>query len=64
MTFNIKSKAISDATFLHLRDVATDEKLYDEKDQPIGIDMYGKASKQYRQALSQSTSAQKQTPIV
>lgn len=53
MSFNIKSKAASsDATFLHLRDVVTGEKLYDEDNQPVGIDLYGKASKQYRQALS------------
>ncbi len=53
MAFNITTKKVSDSTFLHLRDPATDEKLYDEDGNKVGIELYGKASKQYRQALSE-----------
>lgn len=53
MAFNITSKAVSETTFLHLRDPATDEKLFDEAGNKVGIHLYGKASKQYRQALSE-----------
>ena len=57
MSFNISTKAVSTTTFLHLLDPATDEKLYDVdadgNKSPVGINLYGKASAQYRQALSQ-----------
>ncbi len=57
MSFNISKKAVSATTFLHLLDPATDEKLYDTDEQgnkvPVGINLFGKASAQYRQALSQ-----------
>ncbi len=54
MSFNIKSASTSvkDSTFLHLRHPATDEKLMDG-DNPVGINLYGKASKQYKQVLSE-----------
>lgn len=53
MSFNIKAKALSETTFVHLRDPATDEKLYDEATgEAVGITIYGKASSQYKQALS------------
>lgn len=52
MAFNIKTKKVSDTTFLHLRDPSTDEKIFDNG-APVGIHLYGKASKQYRQALSE-----------
>ncbi len=53
MAFNIKSQAVVDTAFLHLRDAVTDEKILDETGKPVGIELYGKASKQYRQALSE-----------
>ena len=54
-TFNIKSKSIQESSTLHLRDVETEELLYADEKQtiPLTISMYGKASKEYRQALSE-----------
>lgn len=52
MAFNIKSKQLADTTFVHLTDPITDEKLYDEDNAPVGIEIYGKASSQYRSALA------------
>lgn len=54
MSFNINKKSISESTRLHLEDPETGLKMYadDAKTQPLEISIYGKASKQYRQALS------------
>lgn len=53
MTYNIKSQAVSDTTFMHLRDPSTDEAIVDDKGNAVGIEIYGKASAQYRRALSE-----------
>ncbi len=50
MALNLKTVAVGDTTRVHLVD-ANDEKLYDDG-KPAEIEIYGKASKQYRQALS------------
>lgn len=54
MTFNINKKSIAESTRLHLEDPETGLKMFadDEKTKPLEISLYGKASKQYRQALS------------
>lgn len=52
MAFNITTTAVVETTRVHLTD-ANDEKLYDENGAPVEIEIYGKASKQYRQALSE-----------
>lgn len=51
MAFNITSTKVVDTTRVHLVD-ANDEKLYDDKGNKVEIEIFGKASKQYRQALS------------
>ena len=52
MAFNINTKAIGDTTKVHLTDPSTDEKLFDEAGNAVSVEIYGKASKAYRQALS------------
>ena len=54
MKFNISTKQVNDTSILHLRDPETDTLMYaDEAEtQPLQIVMYGKGSKQYRDALS------------
>ena len=54
MTFNVKSKSLQDTTILHLVDPDTGEKMYDSDDEtkPLTIEVYGPASKQYRNWLA------------
>lgn len=52
MAFNISSKVVPDTTVLHLVDPVSDAKLYDEDGAAVTITIYGKASKQYRDALA------------
>lgn len=55
MGLNLATLALkSDATFVHLRHPATDELLYadEAKKEPVGIYVYGTASKQYRNAIT------------
>lgn len=51
MTFNIKTQSVVETTMVHLVDAAGD-KLYDDKGNAVCVEVYGKASKAYRQALS------------
>lgn len=52
MTFNISSKKVNDTAVLHLVDPETDTKMYDAEGKEVTITLYGKASKQYRDALA------------
>lgn len=54
MSFNITTKAVANTTTLHLEDPSTGEKMYadEAQTQPLTIELFGKASKQYRTALS------------
>lgn len=52
MAFNIKSKQVAETAVLHLVDPETDTKLFDDEGKAVTIEIYGKASKQYRDALS------------
>lgn len=51
---NIESLALKDTTLLQLRHPVSDELLWEDKEQtkPVGINLYGPASKQYRNAIS------------
>lgn len=51
---NIDSLALKDTTLLQLRHPVSDELLWEDKEQtkPVGINLYGPASKQYRNAIS------------
>lgn len=51
--FNIQSRAVAASTFLQLTDPSTDEKLVDDNGAAVGINLFGKASKQYRAALGE-----------
>lgn len=51
MTFSLDSLALKDTTTLQLRNPATDELLFDGED-VVGIELYGSASKQYRNAIT------------
>lgn len=55
MAFNINAKKINDTAKLHLRDPETDTALYadDAEKQPLEILIAGKASKAYRNAVSE-----------
>jgi hypothetical protein len=52
MAFKISSKAVQPVATLHLVDPETDTKLYDDNGEAVVIEVYGKASKQYRDALA------------
>jgi hypothetical protein len=54
MAFNIKTKALNDRATLTLVDIETDLPLFadDAQTEPLQITLYGKASKQYKSALS------------
>lgn len=52
MALNIKTESIGETTRVHLVN-ANDEKLYDENGAKVEIEIYGKSSKAYRQALSE-----------
>lgn len=54
MSFNITTKKIEDAAFLHFNDPETDMPLWadDAETLPVGINVYSKGSKAYRNALS------------
>lgn len=54
MTFNIKSLAISEQSFVHLKNPATGEELFADTEQtkPVGINVYSTGSKQYRSAIN------------
>lgn len=52
MAFNITSAAVVETTLVHLVD-ANDEKLYDEAGAAVMIEIFGKASKAYKNALSE-----------
>jgi hypothetical protein len=51
---NLDSLGLKDATLLQLRHPVTEELLWADKEQtkPVGIDLYGPASKQYRNAIT------------
>ncbi|MBB6578009.1 hypothetical protein HNP33_002077 [Comamonas odontotermitis] len=55
MTLNIKSKAVSPTSFLHLKD-AQENLMYTEPDKkgaeklPVGVNVYGPGSKEYQAA--------------
>lgn len=55
MAFNLNSKKLADTTTLHLRDPGDDSLLFDvdakgnpDESKPVTIELYGRASKQYR----------------
>lgn len=50
MAFNIESAAVAETTRIHLED-AVGNKIFDG-DKPVEIEVYGKGSKQYRNALA------------
>lgn len=52
MALNLKSVAAVETTRVHLVD-ASGEHLYDDAGNKVEIEIYGKASKQYRQALAE-----------
>jgi hypothetical protein len=52
MSFNIATKIVSPTTILTLTDPETGGKLVDDKGEVANIELYGKASKQYRDALA------------
>lgn len=65
MAFNIATKVVNPSVVLHLVDPETDTKMYDEKGEAVVIEIFGKASKQYRDALgalSRKTLARKNKP--
>ena len=49
MAFNINTKSVPDTTVLHLLDPVTREPMFadDAQTQPVTIEVYGRASKQY-----------------
>ena len=49
---NIKSQSVAETTFVHLTD-PVGEKLYGTDGNPVGVTIFGKASKQYKAALSE-----------
>ena len=51
MSFEITSEEVVETTLVHLVN-ANDEKLFTEDGEAVSVEVYGKASKQYRQALS------------
>lgn len=51
-TFNLKSRAVKESAFVHLRDPESGEKLHDDEGNAVGVEIYGKASAQYKTALS------------
>lgn len=51
MALNLKTKTVVETAPVHLED-AVGEKLYDENGNPVIINIYGKSSKQYKQALA------------
>lgn len=51
MALNIKKSGVVETTKVHLVD-AEGEKLFDEEGNAAQIELFGKASKQYKQALS------------
>ena len=52
MALNLSNFAVASSDFVQLRHPVTDELLTDEKGEAVGIELYGKASKQYRAALN------------
>ncbi len=52
MALNLKSTSVVETTRVHLSD-ATGEKLYDENGNPAQLEIFGKASKQYKNALAE-----------
>ena len=54
MAFNLSSLAVKDTTLLQLRHPETDELLWadDEQTKPVGIHIFGKSSKEYRNAFN------------
>ncbi len=53
MSFNINSRKVAEVTRLHLVDFETGEKMYadEAKTEKLEIEVYGKASVQYKNAL-------------
>lgn len=51
MALNLKQTSVLETAMVHLVDAAG-EKLYDEDGNAVSIQIYGKASRQYKQALS------------
>lgn len=51
MALNLKTKAVVETARVHLVD-ANGDKLFDDAGKPAEIEIYGKASKQYKGALS------------
>lgn len=52
MAFNIATKIVNPTTILTLTDPETGGKMVDDKGEVATIELYGKASKQYRDALA------------
>lgn len=54
MSFNITTKAIKETAIVQLIDPNTEFPMFEDKEEtkPLTIEIYGKASKQYRAALS------------
>ena len=52
MTFNLDTLALKDTVDLQLRHPVTDEPLVTADGKPVGIVLYGTASKQYRNAVT------------
>lgn len=52
--FNLDSLSMKDTTSLHLRHPVTDELLFADEDKtlPVTIELFGPASKQYRNAIT------------
>lgn len=53
MSFNIKKRALSETTFVHLCDPETGVELFDDDKQAVGITICGKASAEYRDAIAE-----------
>lgn len=54
MAFNIKARALADTTVIILKDPDTEMELFadDEQTKPLTIELYGRASKQYKNHMS------------